>query len=240
MTNYALEALDLNIRRGRRTVLRDLSFQWTAGRIVGLLGPSGCGKTTLLRAVLGVQRIFTGTLMVLGRPAGTASLRTEVGYAPQQSAVYPDLTVRENLHYFATTVRAARTDPARVIALVDLEVHADRLVGRLSGGERSRVGLAAALLGRPRLLVLDEPTVGLDPVLREQLWTLFRRLAGDGTSILVSSHVMDEAERCDGLLLMRDGSTLASGSPNELKHRTGTATINEAFLRLVGRSRDAT
>ncbi len=222
----------LRIRRGGREILKGIDFRMPAGRITGLLGPSGCGKTTLIRAIIGTQAIAGGTITVLGRPAGDPRLRTEVGYASQAASVYDDLTVAENLRYFATAVRATG-DVQRVMDQVDLTAHARRLTGSLSSGQRSRVSLAVAMLGTPRLLVLDEPTVGLDPVLREGLWSLFHDLSQDGTTLLVSSHVMDEADRCDELLLMRDGLLLTQDTPAALKQRTGTDSLDRAFLRLV-------
>lgn len=233
MVNSAVQAEALCVDRGGAAVLRDFGFGVATGSVTGLLGPSGCGKTTLMRAVVGTQRIRSGKLDVLGRPAGTPSLRTEVGYASQSASVYVDLSVLENLRYFAAAMRAPGGDVERVLGEVDLAPFANRLTGRLSSGQRSRVSLAIALLGRPALLVLDEPTVGLDPLLREQLWTLFAALAAGGMTLLVSSHVMDEAERCDQLLLMRDGQLLAKDTPSALLERTGTERLDAAFLRLV-------
>ncbi|MFI0937169.1 ABC transporter ATP-binding protein [Streptomyces sp. NPDC021019] len=237
----AIEAHGLTVVRGDRTVLRALDFTVRPGGITGLLGPSGCGKTTLLRTVAGTQARATGTLDVLGRPAGDPALRSRIGYVTQAPSVYTDLTVRQNLDYFAAVLHPGRAHRdtrraavTRVIEDVDLTGHADALAGALSGGQRSRVSLAVALLGTPELLVLDEPTVGLDPVLRRDLWDLFHRLAADrSTALLVSSHVMDEAERCHRLLLMRDGLILAEDTPEALRRRTGTETVEEAFLHLV-------
>ncbi|WP_217254136.1 ABC transporter ATP-binding protein [Streptomyces sp. AC602_WCS936] len=237
----AVHAEDLTVVRGPRTVLRDLDFTVPRGRITGLLGPSGCGKSTLMRAIAGTQAKVTGTLDVLGRPAGHPALRTRIGYVTQAPSVFDDLTVRQNLDYFAAILapgRAAsdrrREDVTRAITDVDLTTHTDALAGNLSGGQRSRVSLAVALLGDPELLVLDEPTVGLDPVLRRDLWTLFHSLAADrGATLLVSSHVMDEAERCHRLLLMREGEILAEDTPDALRTRTGSETVEGAFLHLV-------
>ncbi|MEE1817611.1 ABC transporter ATP-binding protein [Streptomyces sp. SP18ES09] len=237
----AVTAHHLTATRGDRPVLRGLDFTVPAGLVTGLLGPSGCGKTTLLRAVTGTQANVTGTLQVLGRTAGDPTLRSRIGYVTQAPSVYDDLTVRQNLDYFAAVLlpgRAHRHDRRthvdRALGDVDLTAHADALAGRLSGGQRSRVSLAVALLGTPELLVLDEPTVGLDPVLRRDLWTLFHRIAADrGTTLLISSHVMDEAERCHRLLLMREGEILAEDTPEALRRRTDTATVEEAFLHLV-------
>ncbi|MCP9961651.1 ABC transporter ATP-binding protein [Streptomyces somaliensis] len=237
----AVEARHLTVVRGSRTVLRGLDFSVPPGRITGLLGPSGCGKTTLMRAVIGAQAKVTGTLTVLGRPAGDPGLRSRIGYVTQSPSVYGDLSVRQNLAYFAQVLHPGRRHRDRraeavdrALADVDLTTRADALAGRLSGGQRSRVSLAVALLGTPDLLVLDEPTVGLDPVLRRDLWDLFHRIAADrGTTLLVSSHVMDEAERCHRLLLLREGGLLADDTPEALRRRSGTATVEDAFLHLV-------
>ncbi|MFG2681890.1 ABC transporter ATP-binding protein [Streptomyces sp. NPDC048392] len=237
----AVRAENLTVVRGPRTVLRGLGFTVPRGRITGLLGPSGCGKSTLMRAIVGTQAKVTGSLDVLGRPAGHPALRTRIGYVTQAPSVFDDLTVRQNLDYFAEILapgRAAsdhrRESVTRAVADVDLTTHADSLAGSLSGGQRSRVSLAVALLGAPELLVLDEPTVGLDPVLRRDLWALFHSIAADrGATLLVSSHVMDEAERCHRLVLMREGEVLADDTPDALRTRTGSETVEEAFLHLV-------
>jgi ABC-2 type transport system ATP-binding protein len=229
----AVSVAALDVARGGHPVLSGVSFGVPAGGVTGLLGPSGSGKTTLLRCILGLQRVRAGTVTVLGRPAGSPPLRSQVGYASQAASVYSDLSVTENLRYFATVLGVPRSEVGRVISAVDLGDQAGQLAGRLSGGQRSRVSLAAAMLGAPRLLVLDEPTVGLDPVLREDLWALFHRLAAGGTTLLVSSHVMDEAERCHSLLLLREGRVLAHDAPAALKQRTGTGSMDAAFLALV-------
>ncbi|MER5714566.1 ABC transporter ATP-binding protein [Streptomyces sp. NPDC002132] len=237
----AVQARGLTVVRGPRTVLRSLDFTVPRGQITGLLGPSGCGKSTLMRAIVGTQAKVTGTLDVLGRPAGHPALRTRIGYVTQAPSVYADLTVRQNLDYFAAILDPGRPaadrrhgDVTRAIADVDLTSHADALAGNLSGGQRNRVSLAVALLGAPELLVLDEPTVGLDPVLRRDLWNLFEDIAASrGATLLVSSHVMDEAERCHRLLLMREGEILADDAPDALRARTGSDTVEAAFLHLV-------
>ncbi|MER6970401.1 heme ABC exporter ATP-binding protein CcmA [Nocardioides sp. NPDC000445] len=231
--NNVVEASGLRVVRGKNEVLHGLDFSIRAGEVTGLLGPSGCGKTTLMRALVGVQAKVTGTLTVLGRPAGSAVLRPRIGYVTQEASVYEDLTVTENLKFFTRVLGAPRSSVSDAIATVDLTDCKDQVVRDLSGGQRSRVGLAAALLGSPDLLVLDEPTVGLDPVLREQLWGTFRDLAAAGAAVIVSSHVMDEAERCDRLLLMRDGAFLADGSPAEIKQKANADDIEHAFLTLV-------
>jgi ABC-2 type transport system ATP-binding protein len=229
----AITIRQLIVRRGGREVLRSLDLDIATGRITGLLGPSGSGKTTLMRAIVGVQIVESGTVTVLDAPAGSPELRPRVGYLTQAPSVYADLTVSENLAYFGRILHAPARRIAELLDAVDMTPHAGTVVSRLSGGERARVSLATAMLGHPALLVLDEPTVGLDPVLRNDLWALFRRLADDGTTLLVSSHVMDEAERCDTLILMREGAVLATGAPGELKTRTGTADVESAFLALV-------
>lgn len=235
MNETAVRCSALTVVRGGATALDAIDLEVGAGTVTGLLGPSGSGKTTLLRAVVGTQRIAGGAVTVLGRPAGSPELRRLIGYASQQASVYDDLTVEQNVRYFAAALGAPPGDGARVIDQVDLGAYRSRLAGRLSGGQRSRVSLAVALLGHPRLLVLDEPTVGLDPVLREQLWSLFAALARDGLTLLVSSHVMDEAERCERLLLLRGGRLLADDTPSALKQRTGTTGMDAAFLALVTR-----
>jgi ABC-2 type transport system ATP-binding protein len=222
---------DLHVTRGAKEVLHGLSFDLEPGEVTGLLGPSGCGKTTLMRAMVGVQREVRGTLTVLGEEAGSPGLRRRVGYVTQAPAVYGDLTVAENLRYFAALSGAANADA--VVEQVALGPQRDQLVRDLSGGQHARVSLATALLGRPELLVLDEPTVGLDPVLRRDLWELFRALAADGATLLVSSHVMDEAVHCDRLLLMRDGVIVADDTPAGLLERTGAPDIENAFLAIA-------
>jgi ABC-2 type transport system ATP-binding protein len=239
----AIRVRGLRVERGGKVIIDGFDVDVPAGQVVGLLGPSGSGKTTLMRAVVGVQDKVTGTVDVLGEPAGTPGLRRRVGYQTQDASVYTDLTVAENLGYFAALAGlrhgAARDAVARAIADVDLGGHEKQLVRSLSGGEHSRVSLAAALVGDPELLVLDEPTVGLDPVLRRDLWAMFRRLAADGRTLLVSSHVMDEAVQCDRLLLMRAGGLIADTTPSALLEETGAPDAERAFLVLIDRARDA-
>jgi len=231
----AIDALTV-VRSGVR-VLDELTFTIPVGEVTGLLGPSGCGKTTLMRSIVGVQRITSGSVTVFGEPAGSASLRSRIGYVTQAPSVYDDLTVTENLRFFASVlgVPAARVETC--LRTVDLTPYADRVVARLSGGQRSRVSLAVALLGEPQVIVLDEPTVGLDPVLRKDLWETFHRLADEGAAVFVSSHVMDEATRCDRLLLMREGRVIADDSPAGLLAKTGAEDIETAFLDLVEEAR---
>ena len=236
MSTSAVSVRDLRVRRGSAEVLHGLNLEIPPGGLLGLLGPSGSGKTTLLRAIVGVQVFAGGTVDVLGHPAGSAVLRDRVGYVTQAASVYDDLTVRQNLKYFCSILGAPKTDVDRVIAETGLGTHANALVGSLSGGQRSRASLAAALLGSPQLLVLDEPTVGLDPVLRVELWTLFRALTKRGTTLIVSSHVMDEATRCDRLVLLREGGIIADTTPDELLTSTNTKDPETAFLTLIERS----
>jgi ABC-2 type transport system ATP-binding protein len=235
----AVEVNDLRVVRGGKLVLPDLSCRVPEAAVTGLLGPSGSGKSTLIRSIVGVQEVAGGSIEVLGEPAGSPRLRARVGYMTQAPSVYGDLTVRENLRFFARVLGVGQDAVERAIASVSLLDHAGRVVDRLSGGQRARVSLASALLGEPDLLVLDEPTVGLDPVLRRDLWELFHGLAADGRTLLVSSHVMDEADRCDTLLLLREGRLLAAATPSELRARTGSDELDEAFLRLIDRADEA-
>jgi ABC-2 type transport system ATP-binding protein len=232
MMNF-VEVHGLMVRRGGQEVLHGLDFTLASGQITGLLGPSGCGKTTLMRALVGVQAGVTGTVLVLGEPAGSPRLRRRVGYVTQAPAVYTDLSIAENLGYFASVMGVGREQVQDVLEQVALADRAGQLVQTLSGGQRARVSLATALLATPELLVLDEPTVGLDPVLRRDLWALFRTLADAGCALLVSSHVMDEARRCDRLLLMREGRFVADDSPTGLLRRTGAKDIEDAFLTIA-------
>ncbi len=229
----AIEARGLEVVRGGRTVIPSLSLEVQAESVTGLLGPSGCGKTTLLRSIVGAQVLAGGEVSVLGRPAGSKELRTEVGYVTQAPSVYQDLTVSENLEYFGAVLGV---DPSRIsetLETVGLQDYAGRFVGTLSGGERARVSLASAMLNEPRLLVLDEPTVGLDPLLRADLWREFHQLADSGTTLLVSSHVMDEAAQCDHLMLMREGELLRRCTPDELREETGRQDLGQAFLAVI-------
>jgi ABC-2 type transport system ATP-binding protein len=228
-----IEVEHLNVVRGGKVVLDDVSLTVGQGTVTGMLGPSGSGKTTLMRAIVGVQIVAGGVVNVLGLPAGSPALRTRVAYLTQAPSVYLDLSVRENLAYFARLLDVPRRRIDEVLETVDLAEFGSRLVRTLSGGELSRVSLATALLGEPELLVLDEPTVGLDPVLRRDLWQAFRALASAGATLLVSSHVMEEADHCDRLLLVRDGAIVADETPRSLRERTGCDSLDEAFLALV-------
>jgi ABC-2 type transport system ATP-binding protein len=237
MVNNLVEVRSLVVDRGGRRVLHGLDITIEQGSVTGLLGPSGCGKSTLMRSLVGVQQLTSGQVTIAGSEAGSAQLRNRIGYVTQAASVYDDLTVRENLSFFARVLGADGAAVDEAIATVDLAGQTDQVVGRLSGGQRSRVSLAVALLNTPDLLVLDEPTVGLDPVLRRDLWALFHRLAAAGAAVFVSSHVMDEADRCDRLLLMREGRIIADDTPAHIREKTDTQDIESAFLALVDADR---
>ncbi|MBA3279393.1 MAG: ABC transporter ATP-binding protein [Geodermatophilaceae bacterium] len=229
----AVQVTDLVVARGGKEVLHGLSCSVSRGSVTGLLGPSGGGKTTLMRCLVGVQTVSSGSVMVLDEAAGSAGLRHRVGYVTQSPSVYSDLTVAENARYFAAVLGASSSAAVRAIADVGLKEQSAQLVATLSGGQRARASLACALLGDPELLILDEPTVGLDPVLREELWGMFASLAAGGTTLVVSSHVMDEAGRCDRILLLREGALIADDSPDALRRAAGTDDLDQMFLTLI-------
>jgi ABC-2 type transport system ATP-binding protein len=235
----AIELTDVRVRRGAGDVVTGVTATVPRGQLIGLLGPSGSGKTTLMRAIMGTQGSVHGSVRVLGHPAGSPGLRHRIGYMAQGAAVYDDLTIRQNVRYFRTMLGAPASDVDRVIEETDLTQFVDRRVSSLSGGQLSRVSLAIALLGKPELLVLDEPTVGLDPVLRTELWALFAKLRADGTCIMVSTHVMDEAARCDRLLLMRAGDVIADATPAALLEETSRDDLEAAFLAIIADRADA-
>ncbi|HEX5447715.1 MAG TPA: ABC transporter ATP-binding protein [Candidatus Saccharimonadales bacterium] len=229
----AIEIKNLSVSLGSVRALKNVSLELPAGKIIGLIGPSGAGKTTLIRTIIGSQLPSSGTISVDGLVPGAKKLRGRIGYMPQSAAVYSDLTVLENLKYFGALVGAGHGEIESALAKVNMRKYKDRVVDNLSGGQKSRVSLAIALLGKPSLLVLDEPTVGIDPVLRRQLWDIFRELADSGATLLISSHVMDEASRCDSLLLIRGGRILAMGTPAGLCRDNGVKSVEEVFLKLV-------
>ena len=231
----AIKAEKLLVTKDKSPVLHNLSFNIVAGTIAGLIGPSGSGKTTLMRSIVGSQIITAGSLTVAGKPSGDASLRHVIGYVTQAAAVYDDLTVRQNLAYFGVLARSDNNDVDKVLRAVELTHQKDQLVRTLSGGQRARVSLAIALLGNHDVLILDEPTVGLDPVLRKKLWRLFRELADSGKTLLISSHVMDEADHCDHVLLLREGRLLWSDTRQSLLAHTNTTNVEAAFLAMVER-----
>ena len=234
----AVSAKGVRKRFGALDALAGLDLEVRAGEIYGLLGPNGSGKTTFIRCVAGLVRPDAGTITVLGRTARDAVSAGRLGYMTQAAALYGDLSVMENLAFFARLEGVEDADDRidEVLRTVDLADRGKSIVSTLSGGMRSRVSLAAALLHRPDLLLLDEPTVGIDPVLRQEFWTHFRSLASSGVTILVSSHVMDEAARCDRLGLIRAGRVLAEGTAAELVRRAGASDLEAAFLKLAAQT----
>jgi len=230
----AIQCRRLNVKRGSNHILHDLDLDIPQGVIMGLLGPSGSGKTTLMRSIVGLQKIESGEISVLGRPAANKSLRDEIGYSTQSASVYSDLTCIQNIEFFAALYQKNEKSPAQILEEVDLTRNARQMASSLSGGERARLAVATTLVGSPQLLILDEPTVGLDPVLRVQLWRLFNSLAEQGKTLLVSSHVMDEADSCHQLILLRNGEVLAQGTPAELRTRTGLSRMDDVFISLIG------
>ena len=231
--SICIETRKLDVTREGNHILKSLDIEIQAGRITGLLGPSGSGKTTLMRSIAGLQRIQAGEITVLNEHPGNKKLRSLIAYSTQSASIYSDLTVRENLTYFASLHKRNEKSVSQILDEVELNENKDQMAAALSGGERSRLALATTLVGSPELLILDEPTVGLDPVLRNQLWDLFRTLAEQGKTLLISSHVMDEANKCDDLFLMREGEILAHGSPSQLRERTGLIDMSDIFVRLV-------
>lgn len=238
MTGAAIRIKNVSVELGGKEVLHDITVDLPHGKITGFIGPSGAGKTTLIRSIVGRQRLASGSIMIDGLAAGSPKLRKQISYMTQEGSIYGDLTVKENLLYFATMIGArrkeARVMTAETLQTVDLARQTDQVASSLSGGQKQRLSLAIALLGKPQFMVLDEPTVGLDPVLREQLWQLFAKLAANGTTLIISSHVMDEASRCDDLVLIRDARLLAHDSPQALCERTHSKNVEESFLKLVG------
>ena len=230
---HAIIAEKASVIRGAVHALDAVTFRIAQGRITGLIGPSGSGKTTLMRAIVGAQCLTKGSLTILGEPAGSAALRHQIGYVTQAPAVYSDLTVQQNLNYFSAIIGCPKDDVRRALEQVDLLPQAGQIAQSLSGGQLARVSLAVALLGNAKLLVLDEPTVGLDPVLRRDLWRLFGQLAAEGRTLLISSHVMDEAEQCPDLLLLRDGRVISHGPKEDLLKQTHTTSVEDAFLCLI-------
>ena len=225
----------LRVIRFKRPALQDFSVRIARGTITGLLGPSGCGKTTLMRCIVGTQIVTAGTVTVLGQLAGSPALRRRVGYLPQDPTIYDDLRIVDNVRYFASLYGFDNSAADTAIERVGLTDHRTAFCGNLSGGQRTRVSLACALVCQPDLLVLDEPTVGLDPVLRADLWEQFAGLARGGTTLLVSSHVMDEADHCGDLLLMREGCLVAHTTPTQLREDTGCTSLEDAFLSIIRR-----
>jgi ABC-2 type transport system ATP-binding protein len=232
---YAVDVDNVVKSFGTMRALDGVTLRVRSGEIYGLLGPNGAGKTTLIRAIVGLVAPESGTVTVLGSRMPNLDILGSVGYMTQAAALYPDLSVEENLRFFAA-ISGADSNVDEVLKVVELDQRRKSIVATLSGGMRQRCSLACALVHRPRLLLLDEPTVGVDPQLRVQFWEHFREMAAAGTTILVSSHVMDEAERCQRLGLIRFGKLLGEGTPNEVRAAAGTNNLEEAFLKLSGRA----
>lgn len=232
MSEFALEAINVELRRGGTTVVPSLNLRMPTGSLFGLIGPSGSGKTTIMRAMLGLGGIHSGEMTLLGQPAGSASLREQVGYMPQNGGTWLDLTARECLRFVAKIYRVDSSRIDELLKMMELEQAADRPLATLSGGQERRVGLAMAVLNRPRLLVLDEPTVGLDPRLRHKLWTEFRDWTVAGTTMVISTHVMSEAEECDLVAVVLDGRVIAVNSPQQLMNQQQSDSMEDAVLKL--------
>ncbi len=240
----ALEGIEK--RFGDIQAVDGLTLSVTAGEIVGLVGPNGAGKTTAIRILLGLERPDAGTAAVLGEPMpeGRTQVADRIGYMPQHEALYPDLTVRETLEFFGGLQgledRAVRREAvASILDVVALADRADDLLTQLSGGMRRRVSLAAALVHRPRVAVLDEPTVGVDPELRYQMWQNLHNLADQGTAIIMSTHYIGEVDACDRVVFLRAGRLVADGSPDELRARAGAEDLETAFRRLAVETEDS-
>jgi len=229
----AISITNLTVIRDGNTILHELDLEVESGKILGLLGPSGSGKTTVMRSIVGLQRLTAGSIKVLGIPAGEKELRSRISYSTQDASIYRDLTCNENLDYFSALQGRSSTTTAEILELVDLGKNRKQLAGTLSGGERARLALATALVGKPEILILDEPTIGLDPLLRRDLWSLFHRFTEAGKTLLVSSHMMEEADYCDELVLLREGAILAKGSPPQLRLEAGLENMDAVFISLV-------
>jgi ABC-2 type transport system ATP-binding protein len=231
----AVEAIGLEKRFGAIHAVDGIDLALSPGRIYGLLGPNGSGKTTLIRLLTGLAHPTGGEARILGTKMPSRKALATIGYMPQAEAIYPELSVGENLGFFARLEgHADRGSIDRVLELVELGERRGTPALELSGGMRRRLSLACTLVHEPKVLFLDEPTVGVDPALRVQFWTHFRRLAAAGTTILVASHVMDEADRCDELLFVRGGKVIGRGTGAELRQRAGTDNLEAAFLVLSG------
>lgn len=226
---------------GKEDVLKNINLEVQPGEIFGLLGPSGAGKTTLVKMIAGILEPDQGEVFIGDQPMPSLQLMKSIGYMAQSDALYHELSARENLDFFASIYglkkRERKEQIQKVMEMVDLADHLDKVVEQYSGGMKRRLSLAASLIHEPKLLILDEPTVGIDPVLRQSIWKAFRDFQKRGMTILVTTHVMDEAEKCDRIALLRDGYVMASGTPDELKQDTGTQSIEEAFLVYGGEDR---
>jgi ABC-2 type transport system ATP-binding protein len=231
----AIRAVGLQKTFGPIRAVDDVTFDLAPGHIYGLLGPNGSGKTTLIRLLTGLAHATKGTAEVLGTSMPSRTTLGRIGYMTQSDGIYPALSAGENVRFFASMYGVASNDAVdEALSVVDLADRRDSLTGTLSGGQRRRLSLACAIVHRPPVLFLDEPTVGVDPLLRVQFWSYFRTLAEGGATIVVSSHVMDEADRCDELLFVRAGKVIARGSGAELRERSGTTDLEQAFLGFAG------
>jgi ABC-2 type transport system ATP-binding protein len=219
---------------GKKSVLTDITLDVNRAEIFGLLGPSGSGKTTLVKMIAGIDEPTAGEVDLLGVRMPKLGMLSRIGYMAQSDALYAELSAKENLEFFSALfgLRGGKQQKRiqEVIELVNLTDSLKKPVGAYSGGMKRRLSLAIALLHEPDVLILDEPTVGIDPVLRKSIWSELQKLSANGTTILVTTHVMDEADKCDRLGMIRDGKLIAVGTPDELKHATGAATIEDAFL----------
>lgn len=235
-----IEVKGLKQQFGTMTVLENVTLDVFSGEILGLLGPSGAGKTTLVKDIIGMNRPTAGTISILGTPMPSLEAVRNIGYMAQSDALYEDLNAYDNLLFFGALYdlkgAEARKRADEVLSVVQLLEHAKKPVRNYSGGMKRRLSLAAALLHRPKILILDEPTVGIDPVLRMEFWKEFENIKASGTAIIVTTHVMDEAEHCQRLALIRDGGIIAIGSPEELKQKSGKSTIEGAFLHFSGKN----
>lgn len=235
---YAVSVEDVSRSFGAIKALNGVTVQVRKGEIYGLLGPNGAGKTTLIRLICGLLAADGGTVTVLGQRMPNVAVLRQIGYMTQQAALYPSISVEENLRFFAA-INGVEDGVKEALELVQLYERRKSVVATLSGGMRQRCSLACALVHRPALLLLDEPTVGVDPQLRVQFWEAFRRMAADGTTMIVSSHVMDEADRCQRLGLIQYGRLLAEGTPAEIRQQGGSENLEAAFLTLAGRSSES-
>lgn len=229
-----IKATDLEIKYDKTTILKNINLNIKKGEIVGFLGPSGSGKTTLVKALIGMKAPTKGEIEVFGVRMPSLEVVAQVGYMAQSDALYDDLTALDNLLFFGELYnlkgKASKERSMELLELVDLQRDANKAVRNFSGGMKRRLSLAISLIHSPELLILDEPTVGIDPVLRKSFWNEFKRIKENGGSIIITTHVMDEAYNCDRLSLIRDGEIIADGSPKEIISSSGTNTIEEAFL----------
>lgn len=233
-----VEMTNVNKSFGSKQVLYDISLQVASGEILGLLGPSGSGKSTIIKLINGVDRSNTGEVYVLGEKMPNLALMNQIGYMAQADALYGDLTAAENISFFSSMYKLSKSKQKQrmheVMELVDLSAHLKKQVKNYSGGMKRRLSLAIALIHEPAILILDEPTVGIDPILKKAIWQELRKLNQQGTTMIITTHVMDEVENCHTLGMIRDGRLIAFGTPEQLKNATSSRTIEEAFLYYGG------